>query len=107
MQLDVGWASGGKLRHGRGQICLDARGVRGEAWGIQSCAPSALHSSTHLSSLFYYSSIATRSNRYFTAEEKAAGNEGFRPQLQSEADLPKGTWVLFQDALLAFPSYVC
>lgn len=109
-QLDLGWASSrGKLRHGRAQICLNARSVRGKAWGIQSCfsyVPSALRCSARLSSLFYFSSLATGSNLYFTTEEKAAGNEGFCPQLPSEAELPKGSWVLLQDPLLAFPSYV-
>lgn len=109
LQLDLGWASGGKLRHRRGWVCLDATCVHGKVWGTQSCfscVPRAVCSSTRLS-LFYCSSTATRSNCYFTAEEKAARNEGFCPHLRPEADLAKCSWVLFWVAVLAFPSCVC
>jgi len=107
--LDLGWASGEKLRLGRAGICLDARRVHGKAWGTQSCfscVPSALCSSTHLRSLFSCSSLATRSNGCFTADQKPSGNDGFHPQTHSDTELPKGSWVLFQDSQLAFPSYV-
>lgn len=109
LQLDLGWAGGEKLRCRRGWICLDARRVRGKVWETQSCfscVPRAACSGTRLPFLFHCSSTATRSSHYFTAGEKAAGNEGFYPHLHSEADLPKCSWVLFQGALLAFPSYV-